>query len=170
VASGNLFLPFRKRLQDYSLTTGPAEVRSSWCNAKGSNAMKGSCLCGAVQYEIDQLDMPILHCHCQSCRKAHSATFAPTAGVFHEHFRWIAGKEKLTPYESSPGKTRYFCSVCGSQIIAQRDGRPNVLLRIATLDEDPEQPISMHIWCSHEVPWLQDKADTKSFPEFEPGR
>lgn len=24
--------------------------------------MKGSCLCGAIEYEVDQLDMPISHC------------------------------------------------------------------------------------------------------------
>lgn len=43
--------------------------------------MKGSCLCGAIEYEVDQLDMPISHCHCRTCRKAHAAAFAPTAGV-----------------------------------------------------------------------------------------
>jgi len=132
--------------------------------------MKGSCLCGAVRYEIDRIDMPVQHCHCQTCRKAHSATFAPTAGVMHDHFRWVSGREKLTAFESSPGKIRYFCSVCGSQMIAQRDGRPNVLLRIATLDEDPGPQPSMHIWRSHDVAWLGDNEETQFFPEFEPGR
>lgn len=46
--------------------------------------MKGSCACGAVEYEIDQLDMPIAHCHCRTCRKAHAAAFAPTARVMRE--------------------------------------------------------------------------------------
>ena len=96
--------------------------------------MKGSCLCGAVAYEIDQLDLPVVHCHCRSCRKAHSAVFAPTAGVLHHHFRWLRGEDKLTAYASSAGKQRFFCSVCGSQMIAQREGHPNVLLRVATLD------------------------------------
>lgn len=49
--------------------------------------MKGSCLCGAVAYEIDQLDMPIGHCHCHTCRKAHAAAYTSTAGVLREHFR-----------------------------------------------------------------------------------
>lgn len=24
--------------------------------------MKGSCLCGAIEYEIDSIDMPVAHC------------------------------------------------------------------------------------------------------------
>lgn len=43
--------------------------------------LKGSCLCGEISYEIDSVDMPIVHCHCQTCRKAHAASFAATAGV-----------------------------------------------------------------------------------------
>ena len=56
--------------------------------------MKGSCLCGAIVYEVDQLDMPILHCHCTTCRKAHAAAFTSTAGVNRDHFRWVEGKDK----------------------------------------------------------------------------
>ncbi|HVK94148.1 MAG TPA: GFA family protein [Noviherbaspirillum sp.] len=74
--------------------------------------MKGSCLCKAVEYEIDRLDKPIGHCHCRTCRKAHAAAFATTAGVLREHFRWIRGQEKLSSFESSPGKLRRFCSIC----------------------------------------------------------
>lgn len=32
--------------------------------------MKDSCLCGAVVYEVAQLDMPISHCNCTTCMKA----------------------------------------------------------------------------------------------------
>lgn len=35
--------------------------------------MKGSGLCGALRYEIDQLDGPIVHCSCPTCQKAHAA-------------------------------------------------------------------------------------------------
>lgn len=131
---------------------------------------KGSCLCGSVEYEIDQLDMPVVHCHCRSCRKAHAAIFAPTAGVLHEHFRILKGEEKLTSYPSSDRKTRHFCSVCGSQIVAKREGHPNVLLRVATLDEDPGAHKSMHIWRSHDVRWLDDDEETPSYEEWYPGR
>lgn len=129
--------------------------------------MKGSCLCGAVKYEIEQLDMHITHCHCFTCRKAHASAFASTAGVKREHFRWLTGKNKLTSFESSPGKFRYFCSLCGSHLIAERPTQSHVILRVATLDEDPKKVPAVHIWRAHDVTWLQDGQSIKSYSEWE---
>ena len=131
--------------------------------------MRGSCLCGTVRYQVDQLG-PIGHCHSQTCRKAHAATFASTARVGHEHFRWLAGREKLSSFESSAGKLRHFCSVCGSHLMAERQGQPHVIVRVATLDDDPGVKPSVHIWRSHDVPWLQDSAATVSYGEGPPDR
>lgn len=69
---------------------------------------------------------------CRTCQKAHAAPFATTAGVLRTHFRWLQGEEKLSPFESSPGKLRYFCSVCGSHLVAERLSQPNVIVRVAT--------------------------------------
>jgi hypothetical protein len=132
--------------------------------------MKGSCLCGAIEYEIDQLDMPIGHCHCRTCRKAHAAAFSSAAGVTREHFRWLKGKEKLTTFESSPGKLRHFCSVCGSHLVAERSMQSHVIVRVATLDEDPLAKPTMRIWRSHDAFWLQDGEDVPSYQEWQPGR
>lgn len=132
--------------------------------------MKGSCLCGAIEYEIDKLDMPISHCHCRTCRKAHAAMFVSVAGVMREDFRWVKGEEKLKAYESSPGKNRYFCSECGSHLMAERPAQAHVILRVATLDEDPGLRPATHIWCSHDVPWLKDAEDVAFYPEWQPGR
>ncbi len=132
--------------------------------------MKGSCLCGVIGYEVDQLDMPISHCHCRTCRKAHAAAFVSSAGVMREHFRWLKGLEKLSAFESSPGKLRHFCSVCGSHLVAERLAQPHVILRVATLDEDPGIKPTMHIWCSHSAPWLEDSDDIPFNQEWQPGR
>lgn len=127
--------------------------------------MIGSCLCGAVKYEIDVLDTPISHCHCQTCRKANAAAFVSTAGVRREHFRWIKGQDTLSSFESSPGKLRHFCSICGSHLVAERPVQPHVILRVATLDNDPGSQPESHIWRSHEVSWLTYE-DVPSFDEW----
>lgn len=131
--------------------------------------MKGSCLCGSVEYEIDSIDMPITHCHCRTCQKAHAAPFAVTAGVMRGHFRWLKGEEKLSFFESSPGKLRYFCSVCGSHLVAERLSQSSVIVRIATLDENPGVKPEVHIWISHDVPWLEGKG-IPAYPEWQPDR
>jgi hypothetical protein len=133
-------------------------------------ALKGRCLCGEVRYEVDRLDTPIGHCHCTTCRKAHGAPYAPTARVMRDHFRLIAGEEKLSAFESSPGKMRRFRSGCGTHIVAERADQPHVVLRVATLDDDPTVRPAVHIWTSHDVPWLVEGEDLPRFPEWPPGR
>lgn len=135
-------------------------------------AYRGSCLCGAVTYEIDGLDMPISHCHCATCRKAHAAAYATTAGVMREHFRWLSGEDRLAAYQSSPGKFRHFCSICGSQLIAERPAQPHVILRVATLDDDPGQRPERHIWFEDEVSWLADdfRHSAARYAKGPPGR
>lgn len=131
--------------------------------------MKGSCLCNAVEYEVDSIDMPIGICHCRTCRKAHASAFAPTAGVKRENFRWINGQDKLASYESSHGKLRHFCSVCGCHLVAERVSQPHVIVRVATLDEDPGVAPVAHIWTSHDVPWLKYDG-VPSFEEWQSER
>ncbi|MBM3116932.1 GFA family protein [Jeongeupia naejangsanensis] len=131
--------------------------------------MRGSCLCKSIEYEVDRLDTGIGHCACHTCRKAHAAAFNTTAGVLHAHFRWLKGVELLKHYESSPGKKRYFCGHCGSHLVAQKESKAHLVLRIATLDDDPGQRPSHRIWASHAVPWLEYEADIKSHAEWEPG-
>ena len=131
--------------------------------------LRGRCLCGAVRYEADQLDGEIVHCHCTICRKAHASAFNSSAAVERSHFRWIAGEDKLGCYASSPDKNRWFCGVCGSQMIAEFPARSRVLLRVATLDDDPGMRPAAHIWTSEQAPWLADDATVAHHPESRPG-
>jgi hypothetical protein len=133
-------------------------------------ALKGSCLCGSVRYEIDQLDTPIGHCHCTTCRKAHAASFASTARVNREHFRLLSGHDKLSAFESSPGRFRRFCPRCGSHILAERLEDPHVVLRVATLDDDPGVRPVVHIFIADAVPWLDEGDDLPRYLERPPRR
>ena len=126
--------------------------------------LKGSCLCGAVRYEVERLDTPIEHCHCRTCRKAHASAFATSAGVLRHELRWIAGMDRLSVHESSPGKLRRFCSECGTHLVAERRGRPHLILRVATLDDDPSARPATHIWTLQAVPWLTDEGEVPRHP------
>ena len=130
--------------------------------------MLGSCLCGAIRYEIDGLAGPINHCSCRTCRKAHAAAFTSTAAVDRTHFRWLAGQHNLSSFESSPGKLRYFCSICGSHLVAERAGQSHIILRVATLDDDPGERPRIAIWRSHEVPWLDYGPGVPGYVEVSP--
>ena len=74
----------------------------------------GSCLCGGVRYKYGGAFGTITVCHCSDCRKAQGSSTVIAAPVDVVSFRWLAGQELITEYESSPGKKRAFCRQCGT--------------------------------------------------------
>jgi hypothetical protein len=127
--------------------------------------LEGSCLCGAVAYEADAQAGGIIHCHCQTCRKAHGSAFSSIAAVPREAFRWTRGDDRLTVYESSPGKFRYFCRICGSQIVAERKSSEQVILRLGCLDTPLQADRQWHIWRSDASSWYEPDAHWPELPE-----
>ncbi len=128
--------------------------------------ISGSCLCGKVKYEIAGKVGDIVHCHCQTCRKAHSAAFSSVAAV-NDHDFHLTGQTHLNSYESSPGKKRYFCSQCGSQIYAKKNGTKHLILRLGSLDDDPQSIEKNHIWVSQKASWYSINNKLAEFPGFE---
>ena len=129
----------------------------------------GSCLCSEISYEISQNVGDITHCHCIKCRKAHGAAFSSVAKIEDKNFS-IMGENTLSRYESSPGKTRYFCSCCGSQIYAKRDNTDFIILRLGTLNDesmvDSEYQESKHIWLAEKACWYELHSDLEEKLEF----
>ena len=128
--------------------------------------LRGSCLCGRVAYEAEAEIETIAHCHCETCRKAHGAAFSSIASVPRDRFRWVQGEDLLSAYESSPGKGRRFCSACGSQLVAERDGSPSLMLRLGCLDTPVTADRQWHIWRSDGASWYDPSA---AHPELAEG-
>ena len=127
--------------------------------------LNGSCLCGGVAYEVDATPSMIVHCHCQTCRKTHGSAFSTVTNVPRDRFRWTKGEDLLRGFESSPGKTRYFCSQCGSHIVASREGKTTLLLRMGCLDTPIAARPEVHIWRSDAADWYDPMAELRDWPE-----
>ena len=114
----------------------------------------GSCLCGAVQYEITGSLGPILFCHCSRCRKANGSAFAAVSAVAAADFRIVKGQESLRSYRTDAGVHRVFCGTCGSPIIGKRENMPEtVRVRIGTLDTPVDIRVSAHIFVGSKAEW-----------------
>ena len=115
---------------------------------------KGSCLCGAVKFEITGSIRNIVYCHCSQCRKAQGSAFATNGIVANEYFQLLTGEDKLTGYESTPGQTKYFCKICGSPIISKTETKPDqVRIRLGAIEDDiSERPVA-HIFATSKANW-----------------
>ena len=73
---------------------------------------KGSCLCGAVTFEVAGPLSPPDACHCSQCRRQSghywASTNVPRAALT------LRGEDKVAWYQSSERIRRGFCATCGS--------------------------------------------------------
>ena len=75
---------------------------------------KGSCLCGAVTFEVEGSLSPVEACHCSQCRKWTGHIFASTE-VPCTALK-IKGSENVSWFQSSEKVRRGFCSSCGASL------------------------------------------------------
>jgi hypothetical protein len=88
---------------------------ATWGTAKKERDMhRGSCLCGAVRFEVTGSLPPPDACHCSQCRK-HSGHYFASTDVPRAALT-IHGEDNLTWFRSSEKVRRGFCSTCGSSL------------------------------------------------------
>ncbi|MBC8069668.1 MAG: GFA family protein [Deltaproteobacteria bacterium] len=75
---------------------------------------RGSCLCGAVTFEVDGPLPPPDACHCTQCRKHSGHVFASTDVP--RKTLTIHGEKHVKWYRSSDKARRGFCDTCGSSL------------------------------------------------------
>jgi len=131
----------------------------------------GSCCCRGIRYQISGELGAIQVCHCVECRKAQGGAFATNIPVHRSNFELLAGADLLKAFDSPTraGKSRYFCSRCGSPFYSQMDSDPDVLrLRAGTLDEPVDLQIALHQFVSEKASWWEICDDLPRYLKFRP--
>ena len=105
---------------------------------------EGSCLCGAVRFQVEgELEGPDA-CHCSQCRKQSGHYFAST-NVRRSALR-IEGEETVTWYRSSEKVRRGFCSKCGSVLFWDPIGREIISVAMGAFDKPTGTRLAIHIF------------------------
>ena len=92
----------------------------------------GSCLCGAVRYEVVGALRDVVECHCAMCRKTHGHIGAYTAAP-KQNLR-IVETRGLKWYRSSDQARRGFCAECGGTLFFEPLAKDYVAIAAGTLD------------------------------------
>lgn len=130
---------------------------------------QGSCLCGAVRYQVEGELAPIQICHCSQCRKAQGTAFVTNIPVRESAFVLLGGAEQLKAYESSPGKQRVFCADCGSPIYSRTSKLPGVLrIRAGSLEGELETRPGGHAFTASRANWWDIHDDLPQYSAFKP--
>jgi hypothetical protein len=122
----------------------------------------GSCLCGAVAFEIEGPLRDVTYCHCSQCRKVTghhmAATSAPLSAIR------MLNETGLAWYRSSGEAQRGFCKTCGATLFWKPDDEARYAIAAGSLDLPTGLKAVKHIY-------VADKGDyyaiADGLPEFE---
>jgi len=131
----------------------------------------GSCLCGAVQYQVTGETKRFYHCHCKRCRKATGTGHAsnllmtPLSSI-----TWLRGEDQLARYKVPAAERFYncFCQQCGApmpRVIPELDA---VLIPAGSLDTDPPVAPQGRIFWDSRADWSCTD-DLPVYAEYPPG-
>ena len=105
---------------------------------------KGSCLCGAVSFEVSgKLGTPDA-CHCTQCRKQSGHYWAST-DVPRDALT-IHGADSLSWFRSSEKVRRGFCSTCGSSLFWDPIGKDKIAIAMGAFDKPTGIKLGIHIF------------------------
>jgi hypothetical protein len=118
--------------------------------------LTGSCLCGAVKYEISGETGAFYHCHCERCRKSSGTGHASNLRVMPETgLRWLTGEHLLKRYKVPEAERFYnnFCTACGSPMPRVMPSIGAVVIPAGTLDVEPPKTPDARIFWDSRAAW-----------------
>lgn len=130
--------------------------------------INGSCLCGAVNYQIEGPFKIFQYCHCSRCRKFTGSAYASNLFVPPERFRWTSGEGMIRRYEHPDAKyfATNFCKQCGSSLPWAVKGGKNIIVTAGTLDDDPGIKPMWNIFWRSKASWYEESSDLPRHDEF----
>jgi hypothetical protein len=131
--------------------------------------IRGSCLCGAVAYEVTEPFAHFLYCHCTRCRKATGAAHAANAVVKPEAFRWTRGEADVARFDLPTARSfaTAFCRHCGSPMPHLTRSKTRVIIPAGTFDGEPAAGPSVHAYWRSRAGWYNDDPTLRKVDEAE---
>jgi hypothetical protein len=132
-----------------------------------SDKHSGSCLCGAVRFEVEGEFERFYLCHCEHCRKgtgsAHAANlFSSTATL-----KWISGEDQLSQFDLPATRhSRAFCRTCGSPMPIVRENGKLLRVPAGSLNSRVDIRPTAHIFVASKANWDEALQDVATFDRF----
>lgn len=118
----------------------------------------GSCLCGGIRFEVEEIVGPFELCHCRRCRKVSGSAFRATVGVRRQGFRFTLGEDLVQTFETPvveapPAYAVAWCVRCGSPVPQVPKTGDWFELDAGLLDDDLPLAPDKHIFIECAANW-----------------
>jgi len=131
--------------------------------------LKGSCLCGAVTYEVTGEAKRFYHCHCSRCRKATGTGHASNLFLQPGRLMLLSGEEQVRAYKVPEALrfTNVFCATCGGRLPRQA-AADVVVIPAGSLDVEPPMKPQGRIYQASRTGWSCSGDGLPEYPESVP--
>lgn len=82
-----------------------------------ADTYKGSCFCGAVEFEVSGKPNVTGYCHCKDCQAWSAGPINAFSLWAPESVRITKGADKIGTYHKTENSYRKFCTVCGGHLM-----------------------------------------------------
>jgi hypothetical protein len=127
--------------------------------------LRGTCLCGTVEYEVEDQFRYALNCHCSNCRRGTGAAFKPFAGIEREKLRIARGADRLLIFGEESAHDAH-CGKCGSLLYSLVGEGKLVHVTLGTLVDSPSIRPSAHIFVGSKASWYTITDDLPQHEEL----
>jgi hypothetical protein len=125
--------------------------------------LRGSCLCEAVHFEVEDAFLYAAYCHCSRCRRRSGSAFTAFGGIEIERLRVTAGMQHLLVTQESEVGYVCFCNKCLSPLYAAVRQRKFVHVQLGALSDAPSRRPDHHIFVGSKAPWHDITDDLPQF-------
>jgi hypothetical protein len=133
--------------------------------ADPKRTLTGQCLCGTVQYVVQDEFRYALNCHCSNCRRATGSAFKPFAGIERGKLDVTHGEDCLLIFGEKSAHDAH-CGKCGSLLYSVVREGAFVHVTLGTLADVPTIRPSAHIFVGSKAPWFTITDDLPQHAEL----
>lgn len=133
--------------------------------------IKGSCLCGNVQYRSSAEPVAQVVCHCVDCQKQTGSAYSVVVGLPEAELKLSGASHAtfVTVGDSGVQTIRHFCNACGSPIYSQPEALPGMaFLKAGTLDDTSWIRPTVNVYCETAQSWVTIDAEMENHGRMMP--
>ena len=129
--------------------------------------VRGSCVCGSIEFHLTEPFKVVHNCHCTRCRRARAAAHATNGFVSLGGIQFVKGEEHLKTYKLPEAKffTQVFCETCGGKMPRIDTQRGVAVVPLGALDDDPKAKAVDHIFVAYKAGWHDITDDLPTYEE-----
>ncbi len=128
--------------------------------------MRGKCLCGHIEFEIDGSRFKLYQCHCSLCRRQGGSLSNTATIVSNDRFRWLRGADRISSWIKESGFRSDFCPTCGSPVPNPLRKLPYYWIPAGLLEDTDGLEIVAHLHLSSRAKWDTIAAEGACYEEL----